>query len=195
MANGESNHQRVPLDEKRREAAEMTAGTYAWEYFRYHAGQRLSVFRFYLTFIAAATVAYGYSQRLESQRPLAIYVQGAQIEEKSVSPASHDSRRQQSTDIGLLVGLVYLVTSFLFWRLDERNRILIGFSEQALKNAEERLASVIQDPSIRLMDLGDKRNSGFWFRYFERFKQIHRWIFLLVGGAGLVLILQHFGLF
>lgn len=177
--------------------AEKAAGQYAWSYFQYHAGQRLSVFRFYLAVITAATIAYGYSQRPipHIQPQITIVTQSGTQQpplRKATRPSQQHREIAEPFDISLIVGSVYLITSFLFWRLDERNRILIGFSEEALKASERRLAAKLNDPSIQLMLHGEKLNERCAFRLFERFKQIHRWIFFLVGAGGVALILHHF---
>lgn len=152
--------------------AEKSAGIYAWEHFRYHAGQRQSVFRFFVTLVGAATLAYGYSLRTaEAGKP--------------VEPGQ----------MTLVVGSVYIIASFLFWRLDRRSRILIGIAEEALKNAELKLANLIGDESIRLMDRSDQKKSS-WFplSYVESFRQVYGLIFILVGSAGVYLVLSYFGL-
>src|SRR5690348_5493610 len=95
------------------EDAEKSAAIYAWEYFKYHAAQRQSVFRFYLTLIGAATIAYAYSQRF--------------VPTGSGAPAP-------TADINELIGTIFMVASFLFWSLDKRSRRLIKLAEEALKN-------------------------------------------------------------
>jgi hypothetical protein len=178
------------------QAAEKEAASYAWDYFQYHAGQRLSVFRFYLTIVAAVTISYGYAQRQTASLPppAIVVTQGAQQELKSSPIPSQPLSSALSSQAELFVGMVYLVTSFLFWRLDERNRILIGFSEEALKRSERRLADILKSDTICLMSHGERKNASNVFRPFERFKQIHRWIFFLVGLAGIYLICHHFGI-
>lgn len=48
--------------------AEEVAGKYAWDYFQYHAGQRQSVFRFYLLLVGATTVGYAYAHAVPGIR-------------------------------------------------------------------------------------------------------------------------------
>src|SRR5216683_4257117 len=97
----------APKEQRDREAAEKSAGIYAWEYFKYHAGQRQAVFRFYLVLIGAATLAYAYSLRADG-----------------------------SGIVKYFTGTVYIVASLLFWRLDVRSSRLIKLAESALRESE-----------------------------------------------------------
>lgn len=156
--------------ESARERVEKSATIYAWEYFKYHAGQRQAVFRYYLTLIAAITIAYAYSQR----------------------PATDGS----PPEIGPLIGFVYIVGSLLFWRLDKRSHHLIKLSEDALKRSESKLAKLIGEDghTIELMRLGDEKTSKFPRSELASFRQIYSCIFLLVAIVGLFLIHQYLGI-
>jgi len=170
MSNGHTPP-RTP-EQERREAAEKEAASYAWDYFQYHAGQRQSVFRFFLTLVGVLTLAYGYSLRSESS-----------------DAAAH------SETVRLGIGCLLIVTSVLFWRLDKRSQNLIKASEDALKQVENRLASLLDgDQSIRLMHIdGHKSQSGL-LSYVETFRQIYAVIFSLVGLSGGWIVARHFGL-
>lgn len=151
--------------------AEKSAAIYAWEHFRYHAGQRQAVFRFYLTLIGAATLAYGYSRR---------GINGV--------PSNPDQ-------VTLFIGVIYMIGSFLFWRLDRRSRILIQLAEAALKDSELKISKILNSENIRLMQRADDiKTSRFPFSCFESFRQIYSWIFILIATAGLTLILSSLGL-
>ncbi len=149
-----------------------SAGIYAWEYFKYHAGQRQAVFRFYLTLIGVATVAYAYSRRFPSG------------ENGSIPPAE---------DLKSLVGAIYIVTSFLFWSLDKRSQRLIKLAEEALKKREADIASSLEDNSIKLMSLGDIKSERFPLSELESFRQVYGCIFLLIGIIGAFLAHQYLG--
>jgi|GEM_PF-3604363 len=155
------------------EKAELSAGSYAWEYFRYHAGQRQAVFRFYLTLIGAATIAYAYSRRY---------------------PPAGETFSESLDYVRILVGLVYIIASFLFWSLDRRSRRLIKLAENTLKIREQRLSSLLKDDSIKLMELGDQKSERFPMSEIESFRQIYSCIFLIIGIIGAILIHQYLGL-
>lgn len=83
---------------------------YAWKYFSIHADQRLKTFHFFVIF---ATIVVG--------AILAI-----------VKEPGH---------IGYAVPLAYLLAAlaFVFWKLDQRNKELIRYGENALKHFESNL--------------------------------------------------------
>jgi hypothetical protein len=147
--------------EGRREAAEKAAASYAWDYFQYHAGQRQAVFRFFVTLVGVLTLAYGYSLRSDGAVPA------------NVTDAAR-----------LFIGILLVVLSFLFFRLDKRSQALIKNAEEALKKSEERTSTSLGgDKTIELMRLGDVKKGGL-VKYWESFRQIYAWIFFLVGAAG-----------
>jgi hypothetical protein len=154
--------------------AEKSAGIYAWNYFQYHAGQRQSVFRFYLTLIGATTIAYAYSQRVVE---------------------SHKDAMAIAEQLRPLVGGVFLACSLLFWRLDNRSRSLIKLSEDALKTLEVRLAKAMQDKDrvIELMRRGDVVETGFPKSEIATFHRVYGCIFLLIGIIGAFLIHRYVG--
>lgn len=80
---------------------------YVWCYFELHANQRMSVFRF---FIGLATF-------------LTASLLAAAVQQHYVA--------------GAVLGALLAIVSFVFWRLDERTRVLIERSERALEKLEE----------------------------------------------------------
>src|SRR5690348_15287302 len=86
-----------------REDPISAARHYAWQWFRYHAAQRQAVFRFFVLMAGAVATGYISVQDSLELRPLA-----------------------------WLFGLLLSTISFLFWRLDERSRILIQLAEDYL---------------------------------------------------------------
>jgi hypothetical protein len=87
---------------------------YAWDYFHYHASQRLTTFNFYI--IICTLGATGYV---------------AAIKEERTEP------------FGIFMGLLLIVLSFIFWKLDLRNKQLIENAEDALKHLESE--TVLQE--------------------------------------------------
>ena len=80
----------------------------AWDYFALHARQRLTTVHFFL--IVATTLA-------------------------AMAAASLDAKSTLS-GLALPSGLLLLLLSFAFWRLDRRNRDLIRSAEAALRSFE-----------------------------------------------------------
>ena len=151
-----------------------SAGKYAWDYFQYHAIQRQSVFRFFLTLVGAATIAYAYSKRFPPP--------GSRVDDAF-------------NEVTFAVGLVYIFASFLFWRLDQRSRRLIKLAEDVLKNLEAHLAAELHDPKIRLMQLGDeKAEQRFPLSEFETFRQVYATIFFIVSLIGTFMVHRYFGI-
>lgn len=163
----------VKPEEKVAQDAAKAASIYAWEYFKYHAGQRQAVFRFFLALVGAATIALAYSQRAPTATPN--------------SPEAYH-------EVAHYIGALLVVSSFLFWCLDKRSRHLIKLSETALKTREKRLSELLQDRTICLMDLGDERVLKYPMSEFETFRQIYGCIFLLIGSVGAFMINQRLGI-
>ncbi|UCG46475.1 MAG: hypothetical protein JSU94_13330 [Phycisphaerales bacterium] len=80
---------------------------YAWDYFHYHAKQRLTTFNFYI--IICSILATGYFTAL---------------------------RDSATTGFGSIVGALLSFLSFIFWKLDIRNRQMIENVVEALKHIE-----------------------------------------------------------
>lgn len=131
---------------------------YAWDHFAYHAGQRQTVFNFFLLVIGGCIAAWS-----------------ATIGE---SGAEYNYFRS-------FLGVVLALASLVFWRLDQRNARLVKISEDALKDLEARMAKDIDVPSIRLMAKAEKSVSGFPF--LESFGQIYGLIFAVSGVVGIAI--------
>lgn len=151
--------------------AQKAAAIYAWDYFQYHAGQRQSVFRFFLTLVGVLTLAYGYSLRYETTNAI------------------------EGANVRLAIGCMLLIIGFLFWRLDKRSQNLIKASEAALKQAEIRLSVALGgDETIKLIHIDGNKSKCGPLSYIESFRQVYSLIFILVGFAGALIIVHHFGL-
>ena len=125
------------------------AGKHGWNWFQYHAGQRLIVFRFYLVVVAVLAAGLGASWKSLSIEAVSAFL------------------------------LLVMAFSVIFWRLDERNRDLVKISEELLSNYENRLFFRTGDPTIRLTRgsaLRDNRNKFVLFKMYS-FKEVYRWIF------------------
>jgi Mn2+/Fe2+ NRAMP family transporter len=135
------------------------AHDYAWSWFEYHAGQRMSVFRFFMVF---ATVT------------------GAAVIQ------AYKSEMYFST---MLLGIVLLLASFAFWRLDLRSADLIKVAERYLGGSELDLARVV-GKDIRLTYESDNPHNPFAkdlrFKRLLSFRVVFGWIFKFAMAVGLI---------
>lgn len=162
--------------EEQRATARATALQYAWNWFQYHAGQRMLVFRFFLVLTGAlAAGCFAFLQK-------------------------------QNYDLLLVLAILTIAFCFLFWRLDCRNRTLVKIAETYLKDEEEWLSTVLGLEHIRLAHRADLRRQPkptppvflrSTYQYIEpifdacfaSFAQINQWIFCLIGGSGFALFI------
>lgn len=87
---------------------------HAWSYFQYHAQQRIILFKFFIglvTFTSAGAVLF-----------LKNYPSCGNVDEWC----------------GLVLGIVLFIITFVFHRLDLRNRHLIKYAEVSLRKYEEK---------------------------------------------------------
>jgi hypothetical protein len=89
----------------------------AWRYFQQHASQRISFFNFFVV-LASSMVA----------------VLAAALFQLNVYP------------LGVAVGLMLAFLSFVFWKVDERNKHLTKIGEKALIELESRYVFVHEEP-------------------------------------------------
>jgi len=83
---------------------------HAWNYFELHAQQRMSVFNFYVAI--AGLIAAGIATALQEPK---LYF------------------------LGVALGALLALASFVFWKLDQRVSFLLKRSETSLSELEERL--------------------------------------------------------
>lgn len=101
-----------------RNVSEMTEGwtlkdqrEYSWEYFKVHAEQRVSLFHFFVVFSSLVTV--GLAGTL--QKGIQTYL------------------------VGVGLGAILMLVSFVFWKLNKRVGYLIKHAESALKWIEAKV--------------------------------------------------------
>jgi hypothetical protein len=82
----------------------------AWEYFKVHAQQRMSLFNFFVVFSSLATTCM----------------------------VGTFNEKTRSHLVGIGIGILLMLISFIFWMLDERVRFLIKHAERALKWIESK---------------------------------------------------------
>jgi hypothetical protein len=148
------------------QTVQMDARTYAWNYFMVHAGQRMSVFQF---FISLSTAIVGG----------AVLIAG-----------SADDRKWSALLFALLPFL-----SFIFWRLDTRTSALIKNAETALKSLE-RSGGQQNDLDELALFTNDERategRKGGGFTGYMSYSQSFRYVFVvtaLLGVAGMTITL------
>jgi hypothetical protein len=139
---------------------------YVWNYFQLHASQRLTTFNFYI--IIATVVATGYVTLLsEDHLPI----------------------------LGITLGLLLTFLSFIFWKLDTRNKQLIKNAEDALKLLEEEYAKEKDGkPNIlRIFTYEEyqtniiKRRRSFWiWKKYYSYSNCFNLVFLTFGALGIL---------
>jgi hypothetical protein len=97
---------------------------YAWNYFIVHAEQRLKTFNFFLVLCAIICAAL-----------------------TAIIKDTPDVR------IGIPLALLLSFLSFIFWKLDIRNKQLIGHGEAALKLIEQNLTLGHQDDKLQVLKI------------------------------------------
>jgi hypothetical protein len=78
---------------------------YAWEYFKVHAQQRMSLFNFFVVFSSLATTCM----------------------------VGTFQEKIHAHGVGIVLGILLIAISHVSWKLDERVRFFIRHSESALK--------------------------------------------------------------
>jgi hypothetical protein len=139
------------------------AATYAWEYFKYHARQRQEVFRFFIIIVGSILAGYIASSGTEAL----------------------NGKRY-------IFGLLLIVVSALFKRLDQRSHALIKLSETYLKDEEQLLQNDLNKIGLRGDDIliltkaDYKEGRGpFPLNYIATFRQIYTVYFIIITFLGL----------
>lgn len=102
-------------------ATSQEAGlNHAWNYFAFHANQRITVFNFFIVF--SGLILAGLGALLQGEPRLSI--------------------------LGVVLGLLLLLLSIVFWQLDRRVSFMIKHSETALTVAEKALLP----PDLHIVD-------------------------------------------
>lgn len=85
-------------------------GKYIWDYFQMHASQRLATFNFYIVLSTLLVTGLFTVLKGDFQIPY----------------------------VGIILGFLLILFSFLFWKLDMRNQTFIKNAENALKYIENQ---------------------------------------------------------
>jgi hypothetical protein len=131
---------------------------HAWRYFQLHATQRITVFNYFL--LISGVVASG----------LAATLQGS----------------QRFSSLGVVLGLLLTLVSFVFWKLDQRTAFLIKHAELVLIEIEKEAS----DKKYQIFNLeleltsGERNNKNVWLRRWSYGKSF-RLIFIIMSFFGL----------
>src|SRR4051794_23723757 len=90
---------------------------HAWAYFSLHAGQRITIFNYFVVF--SGILATGLATAIQGPPRLA--------------------------SIGVALGLLLSLLSYLFWQLDRRTSFLVKHAEDAIKTIEPAGAQLITE--------------------------------------------------
>lgn len=133
--------------------------SHVWRYFEVHSQQRIAVFNYFLLLSGGVTAG------------LAATLQG--------------SARLSALGIGL--GLLLVLVSFVFWKLDQRSSFLIKRAEQALSRIEGALPSDAQRLFLTEPEhfTQCRARVGFWRRHWT-YGQAFRFVFVAMGLFGVV---------
>jgi len=136
---------------------------YSWDWFAYHAQQRLTAFNFFLVLMGA--VAVGYTQALTSDIP----------------------------ELGVAVGVLGAFVALAFWAMDVRNAELVACGRAALDHVEAKLALSIGSEAnerVRLKGaLPGRVQSGIHGHIDDQWFTHRRWLRSVIFVMGLLCIL------
>ncbi|NOK61092.1 MAG: hypothetical protein GFH27_549307n75 [Chloroflexi bacterium AL-W] len=143
---------------------------YAWDYFQLHSSQRIATFNFYITLSTAILVGIGTALQHNINLP----------------------------EMAMVLGSLLSLISFIFWKLDQRNKMMIKGVEEALKEIEDHIMPREENeiPRISLFLRDDDATTRrrrivqvfFWNGHFS-YTNCFNWLFWTFGMLGAVGIL------
>jgi len=140
----------------------------SWDFFQMQAGQRLGTFNFYIAISSLLSTGLAASFKADIDLPC----------------------------LGAAFGVLLLLFSFIFWKLDRRNHDLIGSAEEALKFFESQ-ATVEDEAGVphvakrftrEEFDTNEKRKQRSWrfWRNHYSYSECFRAVFVIFAAAGVV---------
>lgn len=140
----------------------------AWDYFQMHSSQRLTTFNFYIVISSVVTTALFSTFQKDYKVPV----------------------------LGIPLGLLLILFSYIFWKLDLRNKQLIKGAEAALKyfestwafedkESEPHIAKIFQHEEFATQKRKDSNSALPWKSYYSYSKSFNI-IFLGFAVVGLV---------
>lgn len=149
---------------------------YAWQYFALHADQRIKTFNFFL--ILVAVILGG----------LLAFVKDAKLPPLGGVPG----------------GLLLIILSWVFWKLDTRNRELIHHAEEALRTIEADIPETESPKQLRLFTEEDEKtdkcrseakltwNPLSWIVGHYNYRDCFRAVFVVTGIMGFIIAIGSF---
>ena len=138
-------------------AVNETMFEHAWRYFEKHSDQRVSFFNFYILIMAASSTA------------LSILLQNEKL-----------------YYLGILLGLFIIITSYIFWKIDQRTAFLIKNSERVLKNIEENYEPKYHIFNIEEFELNKINEKNNYFFKYKTYGELFRIIYGFIASIGLI---------
>ena len=140
----------------------------AWDFFQMQAGQRLTTINFYIAISSLLSTGLAASFKTDIDLP----------------------------HLGIAFGLLLILFSFIFWKLDQRNRDLIQGAEASLKFFESKasledeagvphIAKRFTREEFDTKSKSNKRSWLFWRNHYS-YSQCFRFVFVIFGCVGLV---------
>jgi len=123
---------------------------HAWAYFQLHAAQRITIFNYFVVF--SGILATGLAAAIQAPPRLA--------------------------SVGVALGLLLALLSYLFWQLDRRTSFLVKHAEDAIKLQEPAGARLMSDEVDKTRDA--KKNDGLW-----TYGKVFRVIFCVMAIVGI----------
>jgi hypothetical protein len=138
----------------------------AWDYFQMHATQRLTTFNFYVGISSLLVGGLAATIKAESEIPL----------------------------LGGVVGILLILFSIVFWKIDQRNSDLIKRAERALMSFEAKSSFPDQNGKphdAKLFtredsDTNEKKQNRTWcvLQNHYSYSECFRAVFMIFGGLG-----------
>ena len=147
------------MSKQRASSAPEDCRNHTWKYFELHAKQRMAIFNYFV--VLSGFIATGIAASFQVAGQILL--------------------------VGVVLGVLLSIVSFIFWKLDQRVSFLIKNAEKALIASERTLS----EPSIRLFtnEVGqtkDATSSGcFWSRQWT-YGACFRTMFFLMGMLGIL---------
>jgi len=136
---------------------------YLWGYFQLHASQRLTTFNFYI--VLSTLLSTGLFSTFQ---------------------------KDFTVPVGVILGFLLVCFSFVFWKLDERNKGLIKLAETALMDLEKQLSpeagealSIFTREALETGQLRANRSVWPW-RNLYSYSDCFRLVFLLFASVGVI---------
>ncbi|TGP42573.1 hypothetical protein EN873_45215 [bacterium M00.F.Ca.ET.230.01.1.1] len=134
---------------------------HAWKYFELHSNQRITMFNYFLFIVVGLGTAIGVSMQ------------------SSITFAY----------IGIFLSIFLSVSSFFFWKLDQRTSFLIKQSEEVFKKLERNSSidiGIFCNEENNLIKANEKKN---FFSKIMTYGSIFIFFFLLMGIIGIMGVL------